>query len=111
LLEDAKNYLFINTCGWVDGLGKDILRKIFDKSGAQLLVSMNKSHIKSTTNEFINEINDHQRLNALGNNRLDVTVLQVFNDQYETLNVKGAVNRTRKLLKSLTASSKIDSFS
>ena len=72
---------------------------------------MNKSHVQNTTNEFINEINDHQRLNALGNNRLDVNVLQVYNDQYETLNVKGAVNRTRKLMKALTSKSNIQSFS
>ena len=54
----------MNTCGWVDGLGSEIQRKLFDLIDPSFLINMNKFQ-KSDNNDFIQTLLDDQRKNAI----------------------------------------------
>lgn len=102
--------LLINTCGWVSGLGKCILTDIFEAIKPEVLLSMHKSQkaeLAQNSNEFINSIVDVQKEAALLSNTTgaevfkEVEIVNVVNDTFESVNVKGSVNRNRLLISKL----------
>lgn len=42
LFKPVEGILLVNTCGWVDGLGKDILMQLLDDLNPDAVVSMKK---------------------------------------------------------------------
>ena len=66
----------MNTCGWVDGLGSEIQRQIYDIVEPNYLINMNKFQ-KNENSEFVQTLLDDQRKNAISQNRLTVEIIQV----------------------------------
>lgn len=96
--------LFVNTCGWVDGLGKEFHSAIFESLRPTHLISMTKPN--KFENEFVAGVVEQQKQLALKNAKdrewiRNLPVLQVVNDSFESVNVKGSVNRNRRLIQAL----------
>ena len=81
--------LLVNTCGWVDGLGKDILLQLLSIVEPDAVVSMKKK----VPNQFHDEIRAQNH---------PFKIVEVENDQFEAVNTKGQVNRNRRLMQCLT---------
>lgn len=108
-LVSPDHLLVVNTCGWVSGLGKNILSDLFEAVKPEVLISMHKSlkaELAQNSNEFINHVVDVQKEVSLINTSgtefyKQVEIINVVNDSFEAVNVKGSLNRNRLLVSKL----------
>jgi hypothetical protein len=92
---DKKKVLLINSCGWVEGLGKDIQLKVVDIIKPQILVTMIKYGQGLKGNEFSEQVRPLHP---------EIQYVDVENDLVEGLaNVKGPVQRNKKILQALSS--------
>ena len=94
--KDKDKVLIINTCGWVEGLGSEIQLKIMEIIQPQIVVTMTKSGQGLKGNEFSEKCRHKFGL---------IKYVDVENDPIDgQVNVKGAVQRNRKIINALSQS-------
>jgi polynucleotide 5'-kinase involved in rRNA processing len=90
---DKKKVLIVNTCGWVEGLGADIQMKIVTILQPQIVVTMTKHNQGLQGNDFSRICRQKHGM---------CRYFDVVNDPIEgSTNVKGAVQRNRKIINAL----------
>ena len=88
--------LIVNTCGWVEGLGMEIQNNIVEELQPGTIVTMTKHGQGLKANEFSTKARSKFGL---------LRFIDVQNDPIEgTTNIKGAVQRNRKIVNSLSFS-------
>ena len=82
--------LLVNTCGWVDGLGKDLQLDIIDTIQPHQVITMVKQKDfvaaagQAPTNEFSREVQTRQNRRLLENRKQQpIEFIDVINDSYE----------------------------